>query len=367
MKIAIMTDTPTVKSGYAVMARGVGKYLLRMGVEIVYIGFQHVGEPCYIYMEGKYVKIYQPTLERVLGIEKPNILIHIRDPFVYTPKYYPHPYSIIDAARRHKCKAVNWVPVNSTDYPRDVVNSLIRESDYILVFTEWGRNELLMCGVPYNIMDVLHPGVDMEIFRPQPPSRSEFNAREDRKLIGFIGVDQARKATPLILYVVSKVIEDIDCDLFLLAPLEGVFDLKHHIEVSNMKGRVLTPSIYDATWGWSSEKMARWYNTLDLYLTLSTCEGFNLPILEAASCRTPVVASNHPVHVEILGELGVYVKTSKTLPTTYSLDYIATDLDEAASKVAETLRRGRLTDTSKLEKYSLKNTAEKLLKMCDSI
>jgi glycosyltransferase involved in cell wall biosynthesis len=365
MKIGIISDSPTLRSGYGVVARGLGKYLMRRGVEVFYVGFQYVGEPCLVEIDGKHVKMYQFLLDRVLSIEKPEACIHIRDPFVFTQKYFPQPYSIAEALRKHRCRSILWVPVMSTNYPREVVEAMLREGETILTFTEWGRTELVMCGVPYNRMEVLHPGVDFEIFRRIEVSKKEFGAYGDRKLIGFVGVDQSRKVIPLILYVVSKVVEHVDCDLFLITPQVGLYDLPNHIEASNMKGRVLFQKGYDRTWGWPLEKMARWYNALDLYISLSSSEGFNLPIVEAAACTTPVVASQHPVHVEVLGELGVYVDAKPILPNSYSLDYLITDIDEAAEKVVEALEKGRLKDVSQLKKYDWNLVVEKLLKVVE--
>jgi|GEM_PF-4476039 len=51
------------------------------------------------------------------------------------------------------------------------------------------------------------------------------------------------------------------------------------------------------------------YSRADLLVSPSLAEGFNLPLIEAASCGTPVIASDLPVHREVLGSAGLYTPT----------------------------------------------------------
>jgi len=48
------------------------------------------------------------------------------------------------------------------------------------------------------------------------------------------------------------------------------------------------------------------YQSSFAFLTLSSIEGFNLPLVEAAVSRTIVIASDIPVHREVLGDSALF-------------------------------------------------------------
>jgi glycosyltransferase involved in cell wall biosynthesis len=48
------------------------------------------------------------------------------------------------------------------------------------------------------------------------------------------------------------------------------------------------------------------YSNALAYVTASLCEGFNLPILEAMACDTPVLASDIAIHHEVAGDAAVF-------------------------------------------------------------
>ena len=50
------------------------------------------------------------------------------------------------------------------------------------------------------------------------------------------------------------------------------------------------------------EQLKEYYNSCDVYVTASTWEFFNLPLLESMSCGKPVLVSDLPVHQEIISE-----------------------------------------------------------------
>ena len=54
----------------------------------------------------------------------------------------------------------------------------------------------------------------------------------------------------------------------------------------------------------SNEDLNYVYNLADVYVSPSLCEGFDLPLLEAMACGTPVIASNNSSHPEVVGKAG---------------------------------------------------------------
>jgi glycosyltransferase involved in cell wall biosynthesis len=58
----------------------------------------------------------------------------------------------------------------------------------------------------------------------------------------------------------------------------------------------------------SSDELLHLYQGASALLYPSLWEGFGIPPLEALACGTPVIASDIPVHREVLGEAGWFVK-----------------------------------------------------------
>ena len=56
----------------------------------------------------------------------------------------------------------------------------------------------------------------------------------------------------------------------------------------------------------SNKEIVDLYNLADLFVFPSLYEGFGIPLLEAFSCRAPVIASNIPVFREIGGDAPYY-------------------------------------------------------------
>ncbi len=58
--------------------------------------------------------------------------------------------------------------------------------------------------------------------------------------------------------------------------------------------------------GISDEELVLLYRAAEAVIYFSLYEGFGLPILEAFSCKTPVIASDIPVHREVAGNAALY-------------------------------------------------------------
>ena len=374
MKIAIMADLPVLSTGYGKIAYYFAKYLLRLGVDVVFFGLQHMGFPVYVKVDGKYVEMYsckggaEPYLERCLREAKPDIVVHIRDAFAHTREFFPAPYHVKPVCQRYGVKSILWVPVQSEPLPKQYAQACVDESDLTLVPTEWGKEQLVWTGVPYNHLEVLPWGFDPEVYHPldSKPDKTEFGFSENSVAIGSIGVnDQARKNWAGLLLAFQKVKKEIpEAELFLMTG-SGAFHLPHFIEALGVKGSVILPKHYMKEWGIPEDKLVRFYRCLDIYVSLSAAEGFNLPLLEAAVCGTRVVASDHPNHREVLGSYGYFVKSYRIWPSTWSFDGAA-DPDDAASKIIEAVRSRDVRRFENLDRFRWDNIAKQFLKILES-
>lgn len=91
------------------------------------------------------------------------------------------------------------------------------------------------------------------------------------------------------------------------------------------------------------------FNACEFFISLSFYEGFNLPIIEALKTRTPVIASDIPVHRELYDNLITYYNEKMFLKNLYQLKNKTKDLKKI------------------LNKFSWINSAKKLLMIYKNI
>lgn len=104
--------------------------------------------------------------------------------------------------------------------------------------------------------------------------------------------------------------------------------------------------------GFLEEKdLAALYRGALAFINLSYREGFNITILEAANCETPMILSNIPVHREVAGDCALFADISREGGTA-----------EAMQKILSENVRIELTKKGLelAEKYSVKKSAQKV-------
>lgn len=133
----------------------------------------------------------------------------------------------------------------------------------------------------------------------------------------------------------------------------------------------------NANFSMNDEQMQEMYNLFDIYLQLHNMEGLGMPVLEAASCGTPIVATNYASLIDMLPKLnGIGVEynlyqeiTSDRLVAAPSIDDLVNKLDYIIENVdLEEWRKKTLEGYRK--HYKLENTLklwETTIKSCPGV
>ncbi|MEM2233828.1 MAG: glycosyltransferase family 4 protein [Nitrososphaerota archaeon] len=356
MRVLLISDGPNITTGYGNIAYYLAKYLLRIrGVEVVFGSLQQLGSPLHIRVDSEYLPVYsvygcQPAYyERTLSEVRPDVVVHIRDPVVLTPKYFPSSYRLKPLAEKYGAKVIHWAPFMG-DPPADVVKALSEDSDLVLVPTNWAYDLLLYAGFPSNRMAVLRWGIDDEIFhrsrlRDRKEARRRLGLSEDAFVIGTIGVhDRPHKNYPAILRAAS-VLNDPNLEVYLHTS-SGSFDIQTFVERYGLKGKVVLPATYIKDWGWKVEDYLDVFAAIDVYVTASGAEGFNIPAVEAVCCGVATVASDIPVHREVLGEMATFARAYQIYPEGTYFCYVVDPED-----LAEKIRAAKPPDGAAVEEY----------------
>jgi phosphatidylinositol alpha-1,6-mannosyltransferase len=174
-----------------------------------------------------------------------------------------------------------------------VMRFVYRHADRLVANSEFTRSELVKLGVADSRITVIHPGVDVERFRPGLPSadlRARVGIGAEQRLVVSVGrlsrrkgFDQVVRALPALVargidvhHVIVGVGEDREY-LQRLAVESGVADRVHFAGEVGM------------------DELPRWLNAADVFAMPNReidgdNEGFGMVFLEAAACGVPVVA-----------------------------------------------------------------------------
>lgn len=138
----------------------------------------------------------------------------------------------------------------------------------------------------------------------------------------------------------------------LYASLDYLKDLVENEELKKMPGQIVLTGFV------TEEELSALYSETLALVNTSLQEGFNLPIVEAASSHTPVICSDIPVHHEVLADYPAnFVSTIDEIGR-IMLKFIA---DESFHKAIAKQCKG-----CKLE-YAWANTARQLLKVYELV
>ena len=124
----------------------------------------------------------------------------------------------------------------------------------------------------------------------------------DRPYVLAVGTLEPRKNLPMLLRAFAAVKDEIPHRLVLVGP-EGWLtdDLYRSIHELPLGDRlVMTGFVSDG-------ELGGWYSGADLVAFPSWYEGFGLPLLEAMSCGSPVLAAGTSALPEVGGDAAVYI------------------------------------------------------------
>ncbi len=142
-------------------------------------------------------------------------------------------------------------------------------------------------------VSVIHPGkTDFKEGAVGPP---------DKPYIVCVATVEPRKNHKLLLEAFAQIKHKVP-HLLVCIGRQGWGDTRFPdlIERYNLSDRVVWRSHAD------DDELASYYRGAEFLVTPSIYEGFNLPILEAITCGTPVLASDLAVHREVAGACGAY-------------------------------------------------------------
>ena len=195
----------------------------------------------------------------------------------------------------HTLAAVKNAALADGDSPEPALRAVgeqqvVDEADRLIVNTEIEAQQLVsLHNAARDRIDVVHPGVDLEMFTPgdKRAARASLGLDADQPVLAFVGRIQPLKAPDVLLRAAAKlpgvrvVVTGGPSGSGLAAP-DGLVGLANELGIAD-RVTFLPPQ--------PRERLVEVFRAADLVCVPSYSESFGLVAIEAQACGTPVVAA----------------------------------------------------------------------------
>lgn len=189
--------------------------------------------------------------------------------------------------------------------PKDItydrpLSEWMRDTDtLILTCSNWSREGFIQSGADPSRVVLVPLGFDPAIFHPLPEDERAA-LRASHQCDGFtfftMGAMTSNKGMPLLLKAFATVLEKHPNCRLLLKGLDSLYESQTQLQsrtgpLSQSEVDRIVPRITYIGHTLSFADIAMFHRMADAYVSPYHAEGFNLPVLEAAACGTPVICT----------------------------------------------------------------------------
>ena len=175
---------------------------------------------------------------------------------------------------------------------------VVAAADRLIANTDDEAADLVeLYGARPNQIDIVHPGVDLEVFTPGPQraARAAKGIRDDAVVLLFVGRIQPLKAPDILLHAAAELLRRDPAlrERLVVAICGGPSGsgLEHPTSLAELAVRLGIDDIVRFEPPDDRAGLAQWFRAADVCVVPSYNESFGLVAVEAQACGTPVVAA----------------------------------------------------------------------------
>lgn len=338
---------------------------------------------------------------------QPDIICSIRDPWVDS--------FIMNSPLRPYFNWVNMPTIDSLPQPPQWINQFCN-TNAILTYSEFGEKELKKrCGNKINFIDIASPAANYNILKPvenKKEHKEKMGFEKNVLIIGNVMRNQRRKLFPDLIQSFEKFCltnKELSKNIYLYlhTAIQDIgWDIPKLIKESSIGHRILltymcrrcgfaSPSLHhgttqtclecgylaakppDTDQGVTTKQLSDIINCFDIYVQYSQCEGYGMPIVEAAACGIPVMVVNYSAMEDFVKTLNATPIKVERFYTEAETNFLKAypDNDDLVNKLVdfftlsenERIEFGKQTAKLCRKHYSYDKAAKVWMKAIDSI
>jgi len=201
-----------------------------------------------------------------------------------------------------------------------------RRADHIITVSESSKRDLVdFYGLNPDRVTVTYPGPDSS-YRPIEKCEAKKRLKEKYGIEGdfilYVGAIQTRKNIPRLLsaFAQLKSARNLPHKLLIVGPKAWLSSEAFRALENNGARKDVHVTGYVP-----QEDLPYFYNSADLFVYASMCEGFGLPVAEAMACGTPTITSQGSSLEEIAGGAAVLVDPSASENIAHAIEEVLHD------------------------------------------
>lgn len=334
-KILLVSDSPYATTGLGRMS----KYFLKMLPEYDWTvwGFLHpdfnirksISYPFYDPKEfGGNFKLISPKsyTDNQFGLEFiPDVIAEIKPDYIITSFDYDKALLIAKHIKELQFtmdfKWINYFPMDREDF-KEIELDVFRYPDINVCITKFGVNKIHEFNPRLDIKQIYHP-IDAADF----PDIDEEEIKEFKVkfykditastfLMGTVNRSFARKDTGRLVAILSRYLAQNKNGYSYIhgsrMTAEGL-DLAQVAYFNGLPEKTMSflPKSISEVDGIDNELLNKIYRSFDLFVTVSTGEGFGFTTVEALLTGTPIIAPSNTSFPELVQDFGVLIKPSE--------------------------------------------------------
>jgi len=170
-------------------------------------------------------------------------------------------------------------------------SEIVRLANRLVANTAQEREELVgLYGADADRVDIVHPGVDLEVFRPQSRAgaRHRLGLPADERIVLFAGRLQPHKGPDVAIEAIARL--DAEVRLAIVGGPSGN-GTEHPEALAELAAGLGVTDRVSMVPPVDQLQLADWYAAADVVCIPSHSESFGLVALEAQACGRPVVAA----------------------------------------------------------------------------
>lgn len=320
MKILYWGDSPTVDTGFGVVAKNLLPRLESYGHEVYVLGINYYGDP-YDHTEFQFPiwPVDKGSLDLMYGYQKfwyledqiqPDLIFLFNDPWC-TEKLM----SMRPPTDRHP-KIMTYYPTDGGPLKKSWLE-MLDKFDAQVCYSNFAERVIIESNDnkrPKNLYQIYH-GVDTDIFKPlnQSECRLRLGITVDSFVVGMVARNQPRKRFDVLAKAFAEFAKDKDdAKLYLHTTLHDVgWDIPDLTKQLGIDKKLIITTDVRPDRGVSPQQLNMIYNTFDVNCLISLGDGFGLPVAESMATACPQLVSNHSCLQELVeGHGGLTAKTA---------------------------------------------------------